>query len=110
MGAVTQASPLFVAVGAIIFLKEAVSWRRWTSIFIGFLGVVLVIQSWKESLNYAVIWPIMALIAFSLRDLVTLLTPPDIASASLATFTMVAALPLTTMRVLVTEDKFSQKK
>ena len=106
MGAVTQASPLFVAVGAIIFLKEAVSWHRWTSIFIGFLGVVLVIQSWKESLNYAVIWPIMALIAFSLRDLVIRLTPPDIASASLATFTMVAALPLTTMWILVTEEKF----
>ena len=106
VGAVTQASPLLVAVGAIIFLKEAVSWRRWTSIFIGFLGVVLVIQPWEESLDYAVIWPIVALIAFSIRDLLTRLTPPDIASASLATFTMVAALPFTTMWVFFTEDSF----
>ena len=36
-----------------------------------------------------------ALVGFSVRDLVTRLTPPDIASASLATFTMVAALPFT---------------
>ena len=93
-------------VGAVIFLKKAVSWRRWSSISIGFLGVVLVIQPWEESLNYAVIWPVVALIAFSIRDLVTRLTPPDIASASLATFTMVAALPFTTAWVLFTEEKF----
>ena len=106
VGAVTQASPLLVAVGAVIFLKEAVSWRRWSSISIGFLGVVLVIQPWEESLNYAVIWPVVALIAFSIRDLVTRLTPPDLASASLATFTMVAALPSTTAWVFFTEEKF----
>jgi len=93
-------------VGAVIFLKKAVSWRRWSSISIGFLGVVLVIQPWEESLNYAVIWPIVALIAFSIRDLVTRLTPPDIASASLATFTMVAALPFTTAWVFFTGEKF----
>ena len=106
VGAVTQASPILVAVGAVIFLRETVSWRRWSSISIGFLGVVLVIQPWEESLNYAVIWPVVALIAFSIRDLVTRLTPPDIASASLATFTMVAALPFTTAWVFFTEEKF----
>ena len=110
VGAVTQASPLLVAVGAVIFLKEAVSWRRWSSISIGFLGVVLVIQPWEESLNYAVIWPVVALIAFSIRDLVTRLTPPDIASTSLATFTMVAALPFTTVWVFFTEENFSQQR
>ena len=44
VGAVTQASPILVAVGAAIFLRETVSWRRWSSIAIGFCGVVLVIQ------------------------------------------------------------------
>ena len=97
-------------VGAVIFLKKAVSWRRWSSISIGFLGVVLVIQPWEESLNYAVIWPVVALIAFSIRDLVTRLTPPDIASTSLATFTMVAALPFTTVWVFFTEENFSQQR
>ena len=102
VGAVTQASPILVAVGAVIFLRETVSWRRWSSIAIGFCGVVLVIQPWGESLDYAVLWAVLALVGFSVRDLVTRLTPPDIASASLATFTMVAALPFTAVWVLFT--------
>ena len=106
VGAVTQASPILVAVGAVVFLKETVSWRRWSSIAIGFCGVVLVIQPWGESLDYAVLWAVLALVGFSVRDLVTRLTPPDIASASLATFTMVAALPFTAVWVLFTGEKF----
>ena len=106
VGAVTQASPILVAVGAVIFLRETVSWRRWSSIAIGFCGVVLVIQPWGESLDYAVLWAVVALVGFSVRDLVTRLTPPDIASASLATFTMVAALPFTAIWVLFTGEEF----
>ena len=106
VGAVTQASPILVAVGAVVFLKETVSWRRWSSIAIGFCGVVLVIQPWGESLDYAVLWAVLALVGFSVRDLVTRLTPPDIASTSLATFTMVAALPFTATWVLFTGEKF----
>ena len=106
VGAVTQASPILVAFGAVIFLRETVSWRRWSSIAIGFCGVVLVIQPWGESLDYAVLWAVLALVGFSVRDLVTRLTPPDIASASLATFTMVAALPFTATWVLFTGEKF----
>ncbi|MBT7447976.1 MAG: DMT family transporter [Tateyamaria sp.] len=106
VGAVTQASPILVAVGAVIFLKEKVSWRRWSSIIIGFLGVLLVIQPGEEGLDYSVIWAAVALVAFSIRDLVTRLTPPDISSASLATFTMIAALPFTTAWVLLNGDMF----
>ena len=101
VGAVTQAAPILVAAGAVIFLKEAVSWRRWTSIAIGFIGVLCIIQPGKGGINFGVIWPVLALVAFSVRDLVTRLTPPDISSISIATFTMAAALPFTTAWVLL---------
>ena len=106
VGAVTQAAPILVAAGAILFLKEAVSWRSWSSIAIGFLGVMLVIQPGTESLGYAVVWAVLALVAFSVRDLVTRLTPPDIGSACLATYTMVAALPFTIAWVLFNGESF----
>ena len=96
VGTVTQASPILVAAGAVIFFKEAVSWRRWTSIIVGFVGVVIVIQPGGQSLDYAIFWAVAALLAFSIRDLVTRLTPPDMPSASIATFTMIAAFPFTT--------------
>ena len=106
VGTVTQASPILVAAGAVFFFKEIVSWRRWSSIVIGFIGVVLVIQPGSQNLDYAVIWAVVALVAFSIRDLVTRLTPPDIPSASIATFTMIAAFPFTAGWVFLGGEKF----
>ena len=106
VGTVTQASPILVAAGAVFFFKEIVSWRRWSSIVIGFIGVVLVIQPGSQNLDYAVIWAVVALVAFSIRDLVTRLTPPDIPSASIATFTMIAAIPFTAGWVFFGGEKF----
>ena len=106
VGAVSQAAPILVAGGAVIFLKEVVSWRRWTSIAIGFIGVLCVIQPGDEGFDFAVIWPVLALIAFSIRDLVTRLTPQDISSASIATFTMASALPFTMAWVLFNDEFF----
>lgn len=106
VGTVTQASPILVAAGAVIFFKEAVSWRRWSSIIVGFVGVVLVIQPGGQSLDYAVFWAVAALLAFSIRDLVTRLTPPDIPSASIATFTMIAAFPFTAAWVFFNGEQF----
>ncbi len=106
VGTVTQASPILVAAGAVFFFKEIVSWRRWSSIVIGFIGVVLVIQPGSQNLDYAVIWAVVALVAFSIRDLVTRLTPPDIPSASIATFTMIAAFPFTAAWVYFGGEKF----
>ena len=106
VGTVTQASPILVAAGAVLFFKENVSWRRWSSIVMGFIGVVLVIQPGSQNLDYAVIWAVVALVAFSIRDLVTRLTPPDIPSASIATFTMIAAFPFTAGWVFLGGEKF----
>lgn len=99
VGAVTQASPLLAAVGAVLFLNEQVGWRRWCSIFIGFFGVLLIVQPGSSSFDFAVLWAILAVVALSIRDLTTRLTPKDIASATLATYTMAAATPFTVMWV-----------
>ncbi len=106
VGAVSQAAPILVAGGAVIFFKEVVSWRRWTSIAIGFIGVLCVIQPGEEGFDFAVIWPVLALIAFSIRDLVTRLTPKDMSSAIIATFTMLSALPFTTAWLLFNGEVF----
>ena len=106
VGAVTQASPILVALGSVIFLKEIVGWRRWGSITAGFLGVLLVIKPGEQGLDYSVAWAVIALVAFSSRDLITRLTPPDIASASLATFTMVSAFPFTVIWLLINEEVY----
>lgn len=100
VGAVTQASPMLATVGAVLFLNEYVGWRRWCSIIVGFIGVLLIIQPGAVEFDYAVLWAILAMTALSIRDLTTRLIPSDIPSASLATFTMAAATPFTIAWVL----------
>ncbi len=95
VGAITQASPLLAAVGAVVFLSEKVGWRRWCSIVVGFIGVLLIVQPGALEFDFAVLWAVLALIGLSVRDLTTRMVPTDMASSSLATFTMAAALPFT---------------
>jgi len=100
VGAITQATPLLATVGAVLFLNEDVGWRRWCSIIIGFIGVLLIVQPGAVEFNFAVLWAILAMVSLSVRDLTIRLIPPDIASASLATYTMAAATPFTIAWVL----------
>lgn len=94
VGAIIQTVPLLVTLGAVLFLNERVSWRRWTAIIIGFLGVLLIIQPGTESFTPFIFWSIVAVIGLSVRDLTTRITPSNISSANLAAYTMFATLPV----------------
>lgn len=100
VGAVTQAAPLLVAVGAVLFFGETVGWRRWSAIAIGFVGVLLVVQPSAEGFDAAILWAVMAMVGLSIRDLITRLTPAGMPSTSLAAYTMMAATPFSTAWVL----------
>ncbi len=100
VGAITQATPILAAVGAVLFLGEKVGWRRWTCIVTGFIGVLLIVQPGGVSFDSSVLWAVLALVALSVRDLTTRMVPPDMASSSLATFTMLASLPFAIAWVL----------
>lgn len=95
VGAITQATPMLVAVGAVLVLNEKISWRRWSSIIVGFIGVLLIVQPGAIEFDFAVLWAVLALVSLSVRDLTTRLIPADMTSASLATYTMAAAFPFT---------------
>lgn len=53
------ASPIFVTLLAVIFLKEKVGWRRWAAVCVGFVGVLVAVKPTGTGLG----WP--ALIAIS---------------------------------------------
>jgi drug/metabolite transporter (DMT)-like permease len=49
--AVNLSTPFFLAVLAVVILKEDVRWRRWTAIAVGFVGVLMVIQPRPGDVN-----------------------------------------------------------
>ncbi|MEM7267715.1 MAG: DMT family transporter [Pseudomonadota bacterium] len=100
VGAITQAAPLLVAVGAVAFFGETVGWRRWTAIAIGFVGVLMVVQPSGEGFDQSILWAVVAMVGLSVRDLVTRLTPEGMASSSLAAYTMIASTPFAAAWVL----------
>ena len=101
VGAITQAAPLLAAVGAVYFLNEHIGWRRWTCIVCGFIGVLLIIKPSSAGFDISVLWAVLALVGLSVRDVTTRMTPSDIPSTSLATYTMCAVVPFSLCWVLI---------
>ena len=71
LASVLQATPLFVTLGAAILLGEKVGWRRWSAIFIGFLGVIIILQPGYGSFQLASLLGLAAVLCLALRDVVT---------------------------------------
>jgi len=104
VGAILQASPLLVAAGAVLFLGERVSWRRWSAIGIGFIGVLLIVKPASADFDANVLWALLAMLGLSARDLTTRATPDGVSTSALATYTMVATAPCALIWVLATQD------
>ena len=71
LASILQATPLFVTLGAAILLGETVGWRRWSAIFIGFLGVIIILQPGYGSFQLASLLGLAAVLCLALRDVVT---------------------------------------
>ncbi|MEO1549800.1 MAG: DMT family transporter [Pseudomonadota bacterium] len=94
LGAVLQASPLVVTAGAVLLFGEQVSWRRWSAIALGFVGVVIILRPGTDGFGWSTLYPVLAMVALSLRDLATRATPAGIPTTSLSAYTMAASLPI----------------
>ena len=70
----TFGGPIFVTVASIFFLSEKVGIRRWSAVFLGFIGMLLIVQPAFIDLNFYYITPIIfciffACVAISVRSL-----------------------------------------
>ena len=64
-------APILLTAFSAIFLNEKVRWRRWSAVLLGFVGVVVVINPGQLESSYYFIFPIIAAIMLSIRDLYT---------------------------------------
>ena len=70
----TFGGPIFVTVASIFFLSEKVGVKRWSAVFLGFIGMLLIVQPAFIELNFYYITPIVfciffACVAISVRSL-----------------------------------------
>jgi len=80
-------APILLTAFSAIFLKEKVRWRRWSAVLLGFIGVVVVINPGKLETSYYFIFPIIAAIMLSIRDMYTKNLKKDYPSLQIAFMT-----------------------
>jgi len=61
--------PIFVTIGAALFLGEIVRLRRWAAVMVGFLGAVVIIRPGFESVSFATIAILASTPLFSASNL-----------------------------------------
>lgn len=71
VSAILQSLPLAMTLAAALFLKEPVGWRRYTAIFAGFVGVLLIVRPGSEGFNIYSLVALTTVIFVVLRDLST---------------------------------------
>jgi drug/metabolite transporter (DMT)-like permease len=69
--AINFMSPIFMTALAGPLLGEKVGWRRWLAVFVGFGGVVLIINPGADSWNIAALVPLSCAAVTALRDVTT---------------------------------------
>ena len=90
--AVMQASPLFLTLGAAVWLGEAVGWRRTTALVLGFIGVLMVVRPGLAGFQPASLWAVFAAAGLAVRDLATRRVPRGMGSLQLSAAAFAALL------------------
>jgi len=91
--AILQATPLAVTLGAALFFREAVGWKRWTAILVGFGGVLMVIRPGFEGFEPDSLFAVQGVIGLAIRDLATRAVPRSISSMQLSTYAFATLVP-----------------
>jgi drug/metabolite transporter (DMT)-like permease len=69
--AINLASPLFILVLAVVFLKERLQWVRTLAALVGFGGVLLIVRPSSEGLNAYAWLCVLGTLGHAIRDLLT---------------------------------------
>ena len=69
--AIAFVAPILTTILGVIILREAVSWKRWAAIFVGFLGVIIILQPTSDAFKIAAIAPMGAAAFGAARDVIT---------------------------------------
>lgn len=90
--AILQATPLLVVAAAAVLFKERVGWRRWSAVFTGFVGVLIILRPGLDGFSLLSLLAVVGMIGFAGRDLATRAAPKVLSNRQLglAGFAMLA--------------------
>ncbi|WP_297016371.1 DMT family transporter [Thalassospira sp.] len=90
--AILQATPLIVVLGAAVIFGEKVGWRRWLAIFIGLIGVLIILRPSADGFSALSMFAVIGTIGFAGRDLASRAAPMSIGTAILGLYGFIAVI------------------
>ena len=85
--AILQALPLAVTMGAALFLKEPVGWRRWSAILVGFAGVILIVRPGADGFSPYALLIVGTVLFAATRDIATRMIDHSVPPLFISTIT-----------------------
>jgi drug/metabolite transporter (DMT)-like permease len=90
--AIVQIVPLMITAAGAIFLAEAVGWRRWTAIVVGFAGVLIVIRPGLAGFTVYSLFAVAAAVFITIRDMSTRVMPRGLPALLISLVTAIAVM------------------
>ena len=84
--AILQAAPIVVVAGAALFFREHVGWRRWSAIFLGLTGVLVILRPGADDFTVFTVFAVLGMLGFALRDLATRAAPMTMGTFTLGVY------------------------
>ena len=76
--AILQSAPLFVVLGARVFLREKVDAKTWLAILVGLFGVLIILRPSAEDFSSMSLLAVVGTLGFVGRDLFSSAAPPTL--------------------------------
>lgn len=107
VGAIRNSAPLIITFLSVVWLGEKVGPRRWLTLLIGFIGVLLIIRPGATTFNMGSVFILLTTLTYALNVMVTRQLRTTDSSATMAYYStlvyLVAAIVLTPLSLFVGE-------
>lgn len=90
--AILQATPLIVVLGAALIFGEKVGWRRWLAIFVGLIGVLIILRPSADGFSVLSFLAVIGTIGFAGRDLASRAAPISLGTSILGFYGFIAII------------------
>jgi drug/metabolite transporter (DMT)-like permease len=87
---ILQVVPLTLTAAGALFLGEAVGWRRWLAIVVGFAGVLVIVRPGLSGFSVYALIALAGVLFITLRDVCTRLMPHAVPALLIALVTAIA--------------------
>ena len=93
--AISFSKPIFITIGATIFLGEIIKARRIAAIIIGIIGMLIIVQPGVNSLSFGIMLAIIAALAHSINALIVKKLTITDSPQAIVTWMVIILIPIT---------------